>query len=83
MAAKAGEIADGEDGVGVAVLAEDEIVDAPDRLVLVVDDRFQLDGFGAVASRDLGRLQGRQGDFLCRGAIRLRNKSDDCNNDRG
>ena len=38
LAAKSGEIADGKDGIDVAVLAKDEIVDPSDRLVLVVDD---------------------------------------------
>src|SRR3982074_3140477 len=37
LAAKSGKIADCKDNVNVAVLAEDEIVNSPDRLVLVVD----------------------------------------------
>ena len=42
VAAKAGEIADGEDGVGVAVLAEDEIVDAPIVSFLSLTTGFSL-----------------------------------------
>ncbi|MET0875542.1 MAG: hypothetical protein ABWY14_00240, partial [Tardiphaga sp.] len=82
VAAKAGDIADGQDGVDVALLAEYEIFDAPDHVFFVVDDELQLDGLSAVASSDLRRFQGRQGDFLRRGTIHPR-KSDDRNDDHG
>jgi hypothetical protein len=40
VATQSGKIADSKDDVNVAVPAKNEIIDSPERLVLVVDHRF-------------------------------------------
>jgi hypothetical protein len=40
VATKSGKISDGKDNVNVAILANNEIIDSPDRLVFLVDHRF-------------------------------------------
>src|ERR1700719_415114 len=65
FAIQPGKITHGKDNIIIAILAENEIIDSPDLIALVVDYLLQLQRTCAIASCDIRDLHGRQSDFLC------------------
>lgn len=82
LAGKSGKIADGKNNENAAILAKNEIVDPPDRIVFVVYHRHQFKRVGAISFCDLRGLKRRKCDFLGCPMARPRRENDGGQNHR-